>query len=321
MMKVAVIGCGHWGKNLVRNFAELGALGAVSDPNEGLAAQFSAEYNVPALEYDAVLDSSCEGVVIAAPAPLHADLAEKAFAAGKHVYVEKPLAMSLQEAERMRAAAKQAGKQVMVGHLIRYHAAFQELCRQVENGAIGHLRHIQANRLAMGRIRNTESVLLDLCPHDLSLILALTGSLPLSVRAHGVSHITPGVVDILSTGLSFEGGVSAMMQTSWISPYKEHRLTVTGSSGALVFDDTKPWPEKLTLYQDNIQQAGALFMIERSSPIALPVAESEPLKEEVAAFVEVRQTGSPAKTDIEEAVLVQQVLEMMQSQLVDFNQS
>lgn len=155
----------------------------------------------------------------------------------------------------------------------------------------------------------------------ISLILALTGAAPSAVRAHGVSHITPGVVDILSTGLSFNGGISAMMQTSWISPYKEHRLTVTGSSGALVFDDTKPWPEKLTLYQDNIQQSGALFMIERASPITLPVAESEPLKEEVSAFVEVCQTGSPAKTDIEEALLVQQVLEMMQNQLVDFNRT
>ena len=320
MTKIGLIGCGMWGRNICRNAASLNVLAAVGDQDIERAKRFADDFEVEATSVEEMIaHSEIEGIMMATNPASHEELACAALAAGKHVYVEKPLAMSLDEAKRIRTAAQNAGKQVMVGHLIRYHAAFQELCRQVENGAIGHLRHIQANRLAMGRIRNTESVLLDLCPHDLSLILALTGALPSQVRAHGVSHITPGVVDILSTGLSFEGGVSAMMQTSWISPYKEHRLTVTGSSGALVFDDTKPWPEKLTLYQDNIQQSGALFMIERASPIALPVAESEPLKEEVAAFVEVCQTGSPAKTDIEEALLVQQVLEMMQNQLVDFN--
>ena len=127
----------------------------------------------------------------------------------------------------------------MVGHLIRYHAAFIELQAQVGAGAIGTLRHIQANRLAMGRIRNTESVLFDLCPHDLSLIQALTGSEPTKVSCAGASHVTPGVVDTLATMLGFAGGVSATLQTCWISPYKEHRLTVSGTTGSLVFDDTK----------------------------------------------------------------------------------
>ena len=154
---------------------------------------------------------------------------------------------------------------------------------------------------------------------DLSLILTLAGCQPEQVACTGASHITPGLVDILSTTLSFPNNVTAMMQTSWMSPYKEHRLTVSGTKGSLVFDDTKPWPEKLTLYQDNMSQAGEIFVVERASPIALPVAESEPLKEEVRAFANVCASGHPARTDMAEALRVQQVLEMMTGALVDMN--
>ncbi|MGB2241701.1 MAG: Gfo/Idh/MocA family protein, partial [Candidatus Puniceispirillaceae bacterium] len=202
-----------------------------------------------------------------------------------------------------------------VGHLIRYHAAFIELQKQLAAGAIGSLRHVQANRLAMGRIRNTESVLFDLCPHDLSLILALIGSLPTKIHCAGTSHMTPNIVDFLSSFMGFENGVSAGMQTSWLSPIKEHRLTVTGRTGSLVFDDTKPWPEKLTLFQDQMRLNGEHFIIDRASPIALPVPEAEPLKDEMRAFIQTCKTGRPAPTDIAEAIMVQQVLETMQTQL------
>jgi len=201
--------------------------------------------------------------------------------------------------------------------LIRYHAAFIELQKQVAGGAIGSLRHIQANRLAMGRIRNTESVLFDLCPHDLSLILALVGTVPKKIHCAGASHMTAGVVDFLSSYLGFENGVSAGMQTSWLSPFKEHRLTVIGSAGSLVFDDTKPWPEKLTLYQDQMRLDGEHFLIDRASPVALPIAEAEPLKDEMRAFIRCCETGSAAPTDIAEAMTVQQVLDTMQSSLID----
>ena len=136
---------------------------------------------------------------------------------------------------------------------------------------------------------------------------------------HGVSHITKGVVDILSTGLWFDNGMSANMQTSWISPYKEHRLTVTGETGSLVFDDTKPWNEKLTLYQDSITQAGELFMIERASPLALPVPESEPLRDEMQAFIALCDDGIVPPTNADEGIEVQQVLEKMQAELIDLS--
>jgi len=307
-----------WGRNLARNLAQLDVLAAVADQNTDSSIDFASAFAVTPLAVDALInDETIDGIVIATAAPSHDALAINGLAAGKHIYVEKPLSLTLAGARSIQDAAIAAKKQVMVGHLIRYHAAFIELQKQVAGGAIGSLRHIQANRLAMGRIRNTESVLFDLCPHDLSLILALVGTVPKKIHCAGASHMTAGVVDFLSSYLGFENGVSAGMQTSWLSPFKEHRLTVIGSAGSLVFDDTKPWPEKLTLYQDQMRLDGEHFLIDRASPVALPIAEAEPLKDEMRAFIRCCETGSAAPTDIAEAMTVQQVLDTMQSSLID----
>ena len=307
-----------WGRNLARNLAQLDVLAAVADQNTDSSIDFASAFAVKPLAVDALInDETIDGIVIATAAPSHDALAIDGLAAGKHIYVEKPLSLTLAGARSIQDAAIAAKKQVMVGHLIRYHAAFIELQKQVAGGAIGSLRHIQANRLAMGRIRNTESVLFDLCPHDLSLILALVGTVPKKIHCAGASHMTAGVVDFLSSYLGFENGVSAGMQTSWLSPFKEHRLTVIGSAGSLVFDDTKPWPEKLTLYQDQMRLDGEHFLIDRASPVALPIAEAEPLKDEMRAFIRCCETGSAAPTDIAEAMTVQQVLDTMQTSLIN----
>ena len=320
MVKIGLVGCGMWGRNLARNLAQLGVLAAVADKTDENAAAFAAQFSSRKSDWDAILaDANIDGVVIATAAPSHDQLAIAALQAGKHVYVEKPLSLSLTGATSIAKAAQMTGRQVMVGHLIRYHAAFRELQEQISAGAIGKLRHIQANRLAMGRIRNTESVLFDLCPHDLSLILALTGSMPNQTHCAGSSHMTAGVVDYLSGFLGFENGLSAGMQTSWLSPFKEHQLTVTGTAGSMVFDDTKPWPEKLTLYQDSMRLNGEQFIIDRASPVALPVPEAEPLKDEMRAFIAVCETGNPAASDISEALNVQTVLDQMQTALIDTN--
>ncbi len=309
-----------WGRNLARNLAQLKALAAVADKSEATAKEFATQFDVSAKPITTLLEEGgIDGIVIASSAPSHVDLAIRILNSGKHVYVEKPLALDLTGAQKIAAAANVNSRQVMVGHLIRYHAAFIELQAQVNAGAIGTLRHIQANRLAMGRIRNTESVLFDLCPHDLSLILALTGLEPIKVSCAGASHVTPGIVDTLATVLGFTGGVSASMQTCWISPYKEHRLTVSGTAGSLVFDDTKAWPEKLVLFQDHIRPDNESFIIERASPVALPVAEAEPLKEEMRAFVDICLTGKPVPSNIDEALAVQRTLETMQAALLDMS--
>ena len=307
-----------WGRNLARNLAQMQVLTSVADRNQENAEEFATQFNVAAKPINAMLnDGNLSGIVVATSAQSHVDLAKRILSSGKHVYIEKPLALELADAQEVAVVANRNNRQVMVGHLIRYHAAFIELQAQVQAGAIGILRHIQANRLAMGRIRNTESVLFDLCPHDLSLILALTGLEPTKVSCAGASHVTRGVVDTLATVLGFTGGVSATMQTCWISPYKEHRLTVSGTAGSLVFDDTKAWPEKLVLFQDHIRPDEESFIIERASPVALPVAESEPLKEEMQTFVDCCLTGKPVPSNIDEALAVQRTLETMQAALLD----
>ena len=322
MTKIGLIGCGMWGRNLARNLAQLNVLTAVADHCDDKAAKFATHFNSKNLDFGAILaDPSIDGVVIATSAASHDKLAIAALQAGKHVYVEKPLSLTLVGATNIANAARKAGRQVMVGHLIRYHAAFCELLKQVNAGVIGPLRHIQANRLAMGRIRNTESVLFDLCPHDLSLILTLVGGLPNKIHCAGSSHVTVGVVDYLSSFLGFENGMSAGMQTSWISPMKEHQLTVTGAAGSMVFDDTKPWPEKLTLFHDTISLNDEQFTVDRATPVTLPVAEAEPLKDEMRAFITCCQTGHPAASDIGEALNVQVVLDQMQTALIDTNHS
>ena len=312
MTRIGLIGCGMWGRNLARNLAALGALAAVADQHADRADAFAAEFGTDSRSVEDLLTGDgIDGVVIASAAPTHADLACRALAHGRHTYVEKPFAMTLHEAETMAAAASAHSRQLMVGHLIRHHDAFCELQEQIVAGVIGDVRHVTANRLAMGRIRNTESVIHDLCPHDLSLILAIMGEAPTDLSCSGASHMTAGMPDMVSTFLRFDSGRSASMNTSWLCPYKEHRLTVTGTTGSIVFDDTRPWDEKLTLYRDAIEADGHIFTINRSKPLHLPVAEAEPLKQEMQAFVTCCETGEPALTGIEDALAVQKVLQRM----------
>ena len=314
-VKIALVGCGMWGRNIARNAYELGVLHAVCDTNTDNAAMFAGDFKTESMTFSDILNASeIDGVIIVTNAVSHQTLACQALLAGKHVYIEKPLTLSMAAANEIAIASDSSKKQVMVGHLIQYHPAFIALKQQVQAGMIGTLKHIQANRLAMGRIRKSESVIYDLCPHDLSLILGLTGVMPLSVQCHSASHITSGVADMVAAGLSFPDKITAMIHTSWYSPYKEHRLTVTGSTGSIVFDDTKPWPEKLMHYHDNIYNSGDAFQIERTGPIALHVTPGEPLKDEVRAFVNVCKSGLPALTSLDEALRVQQILAEMERQ-------
>lgn len=322
MARTGLIGCGMWGRNLARNLSQLGALASVADRDAENAAAFADEFGGKADSIDAVLEQhDLDGIIIATPACTHADLACRALAAGRHVYVEKPLAMSLDEANRIAAAARDARRVVMVGHLIRYHQAFITLQQEIASGRIGKVQHVMANRLAMGRIRSNESVIHDLCPHDTSLLLALMGEEPTSVSCAGASHITPGIVDHVSAMFAFSDERTAAMNISWISPCKEHRLTVTGSSGSIVFDDSHPWAEKLTLFRDDIQPQGDGFAISRSEPVFLPVDESEPLKQEVATFIDCCDTGKVPPTDLTEALAVQRVLEQMHMSISSYGRT
>ena len=308
MMKVAVIGCGHWGKNLVRNFSELGALRAISDPDVALAEQFSADYDVPALDFDAILEGDCDGVVIAAPAPLHAPLAQKAFAAGKHVYVEKPLAMTLDEADLMIEAGHQAGRHLMVGHLLQYHPVFTRLRDLVSQGKLGELQYVYSNRLSLGKVRAEEDVVWSFAPHDISMILSLAGRNVKTVHCEASDILQKGLSDTASLHLTFEGGLKGHVSCSWLHPYKEQKLVVIGDKGMAVFDDTMDWDQKLAVYDHEIDMQVSPPVPQKADVRYEKVPQGEPLKAECQYFLELMAGQVKPLTDGAEGRRVLQVL-------------
>ena len=201
--------------------------------------------------------------------------------------------------DRLKQPHHRPKNEVMIGHLIRYHPGFIALADQLEKGIIGEIYHIQANRLAMGRFRDTESVLLDLCPHDLSLILSIMKQQPAYLACHGISHITAGIADSVTTSMRFFIWYHCPDADKLIHPVKEHKFTVTGSKGSIVFDDTRPWHEKLCVYSDNITSDNGVFSIERA-PAYYELEEDEPLKCEMRAFATSCASNIPAPTGLAE---------------------
>lgn len=308
-VKVAVVGCGYWGKNLVRNFAELGALGAVVDGRPEVAADMSAKYGAPARSYEEVLaDPGIAGVVIAAPAELHAELALKAFDAGKHVYVEKPIALSVADGETMKDAAIKAGRQLMVGHLLRYHPAFEALLEFVQGGGIGEVRYAYSNRLSLGKFRVEENVLWSFAPHDVSMLLALMGERPSAVRISGGAYVTPGIEDESRIDMDFASGRRAHVFTSWAHPFKEQRLVVVGSTGAAAFEDSLSGADKLRVWRHSIDTSGREPIPVKAEPEHLPFGNGEPLRQECAHFISCCATNTTPRTDADEALAVLSVM-------------
>ena len=245
---IAVVGCGHWGKNLVRNFAELGALAAVCDPNAVLAQHYAKQYKVNNFSFTEIIkDAGIEGVVLAVPAPLHASLAVEAMTAGKHVYVEKPLAMNQIEARQMIDTSKDQGVQLMVGHLLQYHPVFIAVRELVSSGELGSLSYIYSNRLSFGKVRSEEDVIWSFAPHDISMILSLTGQETELVRTESASILQSNIADTATVHMTFASGLKAHIFVSWMHPYKEQKLVVIGESAMALFDDTQPWEQKLAL--------------------------------------------------------------------------
>src|SRR5437588_2229712 len=251
---VAVIGCGYWGRNLVRNFAELGALAAICDPDQATASQLSARYGAPVAALEPMLrDPAIAGVAIAAPAAQHAALASAAIGAGKHVFVEKPLALTVSEAERLCDFATAHDRRLMVGHLLQYHPAFIALRQLVREGALGRLQYLYSNRLNLGKVRREEDILWSFAPHDLSMILSLVGQEPSGVTATGGSYLHKTIADVTTTQLVFPGGEQAHVFVSWLHPFKEQKLVVIGDQAMAVFDDGQEWSDKLLLYPHKIE--------------------------------------------------------------------
>ena len=306
---IAVVGCGHWGKNLVRNFAELGALAAVCDPNAELAKHYAEQYNVNNFSFAEIIkDAGIEGVVLAVPAPLHASLAIEAMNAGKHVYVEKPLAMNQIEARQMIDTSKDQGVQLMVGHLLQYHPVFIAVRELVTSGELGGLSYIYSNRLSFGKVRSEEDVIWSFAPHDISMILSLTGQEPELVRTESASILQSNIADTATVHMKFKSGLKAHISVSWLHPYKEQKLVVIGESAMVVFDDTQPWEQKLALYRHNIDLTGEAPNLGKSDVEYIDVAQSEPLRNECQHFIDVVNGRLMPLTDGDEGLRVLNVL-------------
>ena len=306
---IAVVGCGHWGKHLVRNFSELGALCSISDLNSEIANQYAIQYNVKKSSFTEIInDSNIKGIVLAVPAHLHASMAIEAMNKNKHVFVEKPLAMNEAEAEAMITTAKKNKVQLMVGHLLQYHPIFKMIKEYVEEGKIGEINYIYSNRLSFGKVRTEEDVIWSFAPHDISMILSLTGQEPEYVSTNATSILQKNIADTATIHLQFKSGLKSHISVSWLHPYKEHKLVVVGQSAMLVFDDTKPWHEKLALYPYEVMSSKNLVNLQNSNVQYIKVLEEEPLKKECQHFLDVVEKDIRPLTDGSEGLRVLKVL-------------
>lgn len=308
-ISVAVIGCGHWGKNLVRNFYELGVLGAISDPDPAVQERMQKTYGVPAREVDEILaDNKIDAVVIAVPAQLHHALAIKALEADKHVFVEKPITLTMDDAQELCDIAHARSRTLMVGHLLQYHPAFLKLKEMVRAGELGQLRYLYSRRLSIGKLRVHENVLWSFAPHDISMILALVGQEPEKVVGFAGDFLQPGISDFASVQMEFGGGVKAHIEVSWLNPFKEQRLVVVAEDAMVVFDDQADWPGKLQIYRHRAQIVDGVPVLEKAEAEAVALEPGEPLRNECTHFLKFCQSGETPYTDGKEAMSVLRVL-------------
>lgn len=319
MQDLALIGGGYWGKNLARNFLQLDSLRTICDRELSTLNSYGPEYqNVnKVVDFAAVLrDANIKKVAIAAPASLHFQLARQALEAGKHVYVEKPLCLSVADGQALIALAEERGLTLMVGHLLQYHPCVLKICELISSGQLGRLFYITSNRLNLGKIRREENALWSFAPHDISVILSVAGALPDSVQCVGEHYLTRGVADTTLTQLSFRDGLKAHIYVNWMNPFKEQKLTVIGSDGMVVFDDTKPWSEKLVLFRDYLTwEQGQVPIAKKTVGVPMDVVEHEPLKVECQHFLDCCSTGATPRTDGYEGLRVLQVLNAAQQSL------
>jgi predicted dehydrogenase len=314
--RVAVIGCGYWGKNLVRNFAALDVLAALADHHPEHVNALIAQFGGSAKTFEEVLaDKSIPAVVIATPGHTHFELALAALNAGKHVFVEKPMTLSFASAETLARKAEKSKLTLMVGHVLRYHGAFVKLHAMAQAGAFGRIRHVISTRFNLGKILDDEDALWALSPHDISMIISLLGPNPSSISAYGNSFLREDIIDVATLRLDYDGQASAEIRLSWMHPVKEHKLTVIGEKAMAVFDDTQGWENKLTVYRPDLDWDNPAIIPAPGAPEKISLSPSEPLREECVHFLECVATSQQPLTHHREGATVTRIIEEASMQL------
>jgi predicted dehydrogenase len=322
VIRVGVVGLGYWGPNLARNFAAIGdcELAWCCDGSEAARARWAPAF--PGARFTAEIedlldDPELDAIVLATPVPTHGPLAERVLRAGKHCFVEKPLAYSVAEAERAVAAAREADRTLMVGHLLVYHPGVSKLKAIADSGELGETHYIYSHRLNLGQLRSDENALWSLGAHDVSVVLHLAGEDPNFIEARGEAYTRPGVEDVVFAFLRFPSGVAAHLHMSWLDPHKTRAFTVVGAKRMATFDDME-LERKVTIYDKGFDEVTHSYgeYITRSGDIHSPrISNREPLRIECEHFVECVRTRTRPRSDGEAGLRVVRVLAELQANL------
>ncbi len=314
---IGVIGCGSWGKNLVRNFRELKALKAACDIDEKARQAVRANYpDVPVVDDHRALfqDPAIKAVAISTPAASHHALAKEALLADKDVFVEKPLALVSKDAQELVSLAKHKKKILMVGHILEYHPAIGKMKELIDGGALGKILYIYSTRLNLGKFRHEENILWSFAPHDISIILHLLNEMPRAVAAHGGNYLNPHITDVTVTNLDFPSGTKAHIFVSWLHPYKEQKLVVIGDKKMMMFDDVEA-KDKLFAYSHRIDWIDRLPVPHPEKPEPIEIPQTEPLRAECEHFLSCLRSRKTPRTNGENGLRVLKILEACQQSL------
>jgi predicted dehydrogenase len=319
-VRIAQIGLGQWGKNLLRNFAEVADLRWICDADESRLAEFAPRYpnaRATTTAEDVLAADDVDAVVLATPVPTHYELARRTLDAGKHAFVEKPPAMRGAEMEELCELSEERGLVLMPGHLLLYHPGVQKLKQLVDSGELGDVLCVYGNRQNLGTIRTHENALWSLGVHDLSVVLYLLDEEPTELVAHGNAFLTPGVEDVVFCFLRFPSGRIAHMHLSWLDPHKMRKITVVGREKMAVFDDME-LEHKITIYDKAPEQSTRThgeWQTRTGAKVSPNIPNTEPLRLECEHFLALVSGKGDAQRAARDGLVVVRALEQLQASL------
>ena len=322
-VRIGVVGLGYWGPNVVRNMSRVADLAWCCDLSAENRDRYAPQYPQARFtaDFDDLLnDPSLDAIAVASSVPTHHPLGLRALAAGKHVFIEKPLAAGVADARELVAAAEAADRRLMVGHLLLFHPALAKVHELIDSGGLGEIYYLYGNRVNLGQVRADENALWSLGAHDVAVLLDLVGERPVEAQARGECYVRPDVEDVVFGYLKFPSGAVAHLHLSWLDPHKTRKLTVVGSQKMVVFDDMET-DRKVTIYDKSASRAPSTdsygeYVSVRFGDISIPrIPNDEPLRLECQEFVDAIEGGRDPRCSGREGLAVVEVLEAMQASL------